>query len=503
MRRKNPLYSLSGMLLTVVFISGLAWSLWDKGGLAFNPGPLTALNRSGMLLNGYRSHADLESECSRCHQPLTSNQTPLCLDCHTTVQDQIRTDEELHGKISTGGSGIPIEKCYACHSDHQGRDFSPAKAALNYFEHDVTVFSLIRHQVDFDASPLDCEACHADWAGSDAEINTKCDSCHATRDQDFMNTHRDEFGTACTDCHDGVDRMVDFDHQQTSFPLTGGHSHVQCTACHVEATNLMRFEGISGRCADCHTEPALHAGLFSSNCEDCHTALAWSPAVLDGAIFDHAAQTRFSLARHLQDYDGIPFSCKSCHTQDLASMPAETCIDCHRNHDTSFMEEHLVQFGGGCLECHDGVDRMRNFDHNLVFPLDGRHAQIECQACHGSPPQPVRYAGTPTACADCHAEPEIHAGVFGLECQNCHHTDAWIPALLQNHSFPLDHGEQGMLACQVCHPTAYVEYTCYGCHEHDPLETLSKHLEEGISEDELPNCTSCHPTGREDEAEED
>jgi hypothetical protein len=43
-------------------------------------------------------------------------------------------------------------------------------------------------------------------------------------------------------------------------------------------------------------------------------------------------------------------------------------------------------------------------------------------------------------------------------------------------------------------------YGCYGCHEHEPAEIEHKHLEEGIAD--FGNCVNCHPTGREDEAEE-
>jgi hypothetical protein len=415
----------------------------------------------------------------------------------------------LHGKISTSDSSIPIEKCYACHSDHQGSDFSPAQAALDDFDHSITGFSLIRHQVDYDASPIACEACHDFLAsnqdiksGNKVDTNQKCQLCHAARDLAFMDAHTGEFGPTCTGCHDGVDRMVDFDHQQTDFPLDGIHTQIECTACHVDAAKMIRFEGISGRCSACHLEPAMHAGVFSSDCEACHNTQAWVPASLEGASFDHAVQTRFSLARHQKDYAGSPMECSTCHTSDLTSLDNSTCIDCHRDHDAPFMQDHLLQFGESCMDCHDGVDRLSNFDHNRFFLLEGRHAQIECQSCHGTPPQPVRYVGTPTACSGCHAEPEIHAGVFGLECQDCHSSDAWSPALLQVHTFPLDHGGQGVVECQVCHPAAYVEYTCYGCHEHDPQEISAKHQEEGISMDELPDCTRCHPTGLEDEAEE-
>ena len=142
---------------------------------------------------------------------------------------------------------------------------------------------------------------------------------------------------------------------------------------------------------------------------------------------------------------------------------------------------------------------MTHFDHNQVFVLDGRHAEIGCGNCHGTDPQTVVYTGLPGRCVDCHAEPEIHAGFFGVECQECHETSAWSPAFLKEHAFPLDHGAQGPSECALCHPSVFTEYTCYGCHDHNEADMINKHIEEGISMADLPNCAECHPTGQEDE----
>ena len=144
---------------------------------------------------------------------------------------------------------------------------------------------------------------------------------------------------------------------------------------------------------------------------------------------------------------------------------------------------------------------MSGFDHETFFPLAGRHASSACETCHLIGEAGRVFKGTPTACHQCHAEPQIHAGFFGLQCEYCHSTDAWVPAQLSQHAFPLSHGEQGVLECQACHTDSYTTYTCYGCHEHQPEETAEKHVEEGISRAELPNCTKCHPQG--EEADED
>jgi hypothetical protein len=163
------------------------------------------------------------------------------------------------------------------------------------------------------------------------------------------------------------------------------------------------------------------------------------------------------------------------------------------------MTGHRELFGEACLECHDGVDRLSGFDHQAIFPLSGAHAEIQCSDCH----QDKSFRGTPAQCVSCHAEPEIHAGFFGSQCQYCHTDGAWLPALLQTHSFPLTHGEGGEVACTVCHTQTYAEYTCYGCHEHQPDEILEEHSEEGIAAEDLPACATCHPDGMESKQGED
>lgn len=109
-------------------------------------------------------------------------------------------------------------------------------------------------------------------------------------------------------------------------------------------------------------------------------------------------------------------------------------------------------------------------------------------------------AEDPHTCSACHEEPEVHAGRFGLQCARCHALAAWQPALLTRHPFELDHGGEGQNECETCHVDAYVEQTCYGCHdEHQADEMEEFHVAEGIVDFEI--CADCHPTGRSGEAE--
>jgi hypothetical protein len=89
-----------------------------------------------------------------------------------------------------------------------------------------------------------------------------------------------------------------------------------------------------------------------------------------------------------------------------------------------------------------------------------------------------------------------------MDCASCHSTQAWRPAQYnQAHTFPLNHGENGVSSCVTCHPSAFTAYTCYGCHEHNEANVRSKHLEEGIPN--FQNCMECHPTGSEHEGGND
>jgi len=104
----------------------------------------------------------------------------------------------------------------------------------------------------------------------------------------------------------------------------------------------------------------------------------------------------------------------------------------------------------------------------------------------------------PHQCISCHEEPEVHEENFGLDCVRCHSLVAWTPASLTRHTFRLDHGNQGTVACETCHIESYIENSCYECHDHDQNEMVELHKAENIFD--LENCSECHPTGAPDEA---
>jgi hypothetical protein len=490
--RRHPLFSLPGCLGGLVLIAGIVVAVVLSGGAIFSPGALTAYAEKQQPLGGFTSHADFENDCTQCHAPFTGIAPERCEVCHVNIGAERSGQTGLHGKLRPDQAA----RCEVCHRDHKGRDLNPNDTALKKFDHTILGFSLARHIVDYSRAPLECQGCHT---SADFQLDVPaCVQCHGDYDKTFMLDHLRAFGLECRACHDGVDAMAGFDHALTNFPLAGQHGPLDCAACH---TPEVRAQDTPAQCAACHAEPPVHVGVFSAqDCGECHTPEAWSPVMLaDKPGFRHA-DTAFQLVNHATTYDGAPLTCGMCHTHASAgdfSLTTQTCTDCHSNHDTAFMAEHLQKFGPNCTTCHDGTGNMQNFDHNLVFPLEGQHAALECSACHIE----QKFRGTPQACAACHQEPAIHASVFGLNCAACHTATAWAPALLTRHTFPLDHGEQGEIACATCHTASYTAYTCYGCHEHDPAEIQDKHAEKGIRGDQLINCAACHPTGREEEGE--
>lgn len=409
--RNNRLGCLSGTgilaaLLTVLVIAGYAAA---RGGLLYNPGPLSS--EGDRILGGVSSHAETGGECGACHTAPWESATMAdrCIICHTDIAEEMREVASLHGTLMHND---PALGCRHCHPEHRGAS-APLTLMedLSSFPHEAVGFSLNGHKFTAAREPFQCTDCHHEDVSTFAPEN--CDACHRQMDPGFMAAHTLSFGSACLDCHDGVDRFDEnFDHNVFSFRLTGKHVELACVQCHVNARGLGDFSVTLQDCYSCHHDDEPHEGRFGFDCSQCHTADGWSPAT---------------------------------------------------------------------------------FDHNLSsFPLTGAHTAVACESCHVD----QQFQGLSTACFACHAEPAFHLGLFGTDCAACHTTSAWTPAEFAGpHLFPLNHG--GGATCATCHPTGFVTYTCYGCHEHNEAEVREEHLDEGITS--FQNCMECHPSGEKPE----
>lgn len=354
----------------------------------------------------------------------------------------------------------------------------------------------------------DCQACHtAPWER--ATMADRCLDCHSDLSgqlQDFTSLHgrmmKDAAAITCRNCHPehrGADASLTemdeltFPHEALGYSLRGhqftaARKAFTCADCH--ADDISQFD--LQTCDTCHRQidsafTETHEANWGGDCLLCHDGVDTY-----GNDFDHN-RLAFPLAGGHAN-----ISCYDCHANartiaDLQSA-SQDCATCHAADDV-----HAGKFGADCASCHTPSNwKDATFDHSRSdFPLTGAHQQVECEKCHVND----QFAGTPSACVACHADPVFHLGLFGTDCAACHTTTAWSPATFNEpHTFPLNHGEEGTVSCATCHPSSFTTYTCYGCHEHTEIEIRSKHIEEGVSD--FQNCMECHPTGQKHEGDD-
>ena len=112
----------------------------------------------------------------------------------------------------------------------------------------------------------------------------------------------------------------------------------------------------------------------------------------------------------------IEVDCRLCHFEDseisgrfkqiFTDLNPE-CIQCHKNvHGDQFEINSVTD----CKRCHDTEQWFpNNFNHNTTdFPLDGKHAELECAACHipsldASGNEVINYKIEKHECIDCHS----------------------------------------------------------------------------------------------------
>jgi hypothetical protein len=312
-----------------------------------------------------------------------------------------------------------------------------------------------------------CAQCHVN--GVLKGTPQVCVDCHRKDD-----VHKGLLGSDCARCHSSADwKQVKFDHSQSAFKLIGKHIQVTCTQCH---TNRV-FKSTPQTCIECHRKDDKHKSALGTDCAKCHSPEDWKQVK-----FDHNLSAFKLVGKH------VPVACDKCHVNSVLKGTPQACVDCHRKDD-----KHQGAYGTNCGQCHTPEDwKKAKFDHNLsVFKLTGAHVNVTCAKCHVN----NVFKGTPQTCVACHPEPQVHRGQFGADCVQCHTTTTWKGATFK-HTFPLDHGERGRIACATCHTLAgnFKAYTCYGCHEHDPASIARKHSEERVSN--IEDCVRCHPTGR-------
>jgi hypothetical protein len=279
-----------------------------------------------------------------------------------------------------------------------------------------------------------------------------------------------------------VDRRG-FDHARTRFPLLGRHAKVDCARCH-DPQAARGTKPQFAACASCHRDP--HGGKATlagakTDCASCHVVDGFRPSTFTAAR--HQASAFPLEGRHVQ------VKCEGCHPKGPAANgvvsplidagvilrpPHARCGSCHGDDHGGQLASRAD--GGECGSCHrvDGwkPSLFTAKEHaSLRVDLSGKHATLECAACHSParkglpPPMAVEAMGKARvalalgagACGSCHASQ--HGAQFASrrdrgECGSCHDTYGFRPASRFDHDrdarFPLMRAHRKVV-CARCH----------------------------------------------------
>lgn len=384
--------------------------------------------------------------------------------------------------MQTDISEIP---CINCHSP-DGWDKLPP---VMIFDHNETKFPL-----DGSHTILNCTPCHMgetiEQKHDFKQANPDCSSCH-------LDIHKTTLGEDCATCHNSESWIVSrrtFNHETTTFSLTGAHQFATCQDCHTTEP-VIQFNHTPTDCYSCHrinydnTINPIHTAVnFGTDCNQCHSIgqFSWKTS------FDHNL-TQFPLLGlhkplnceqcHTDQNFALSIECSSCHLEDfqstqnpdhnLSGYPVESCIACHSeigwiphrfNHDlpqdcstchmldydNAVNPNHASELGftTDCERCHTSISTWRgaSFDHSGV--------STNCVSCHladyenATDPPHSEEMGFSQSCETCHTSTTTwdgatfsHDGITS-DCNTCHMTD-----------FYKEHSDGFPTNCEVCHTT--------------------------------------------------
>lgn len=426
-----------------------------------------------------KAHAHLEGvfNCTKCHVLGDKVSNDKCLDCHKEIKTRLDRGAGYHATREVKG-----KDCFACHSDHHGRNFDIVRFDKNKFNHNLTGFELTgAHKT------IDCRQCHKPDFVEDPGLKKRsksylglhkeCNACH----EDY---HQKTLSNDCAKCHTtaAFSPASKFDHNKARYALAGKHKTVDCAACHKEETRagkpFQQFTGIAfNNCNSCHKDP--HDFNLGSNCKQCHTEESFN-ALTGLKKFNHG-ETHFPLKGKHRQAD-----CAGCHNmdatpatifQDRFGVRTNDCAGCHK-------DPHESKFGTVCADCHNedsfrASGSMKNFNHDRTgFELAGKHKTVDCRKCHttGNYTTPLKHY-TCDACHQDYHEGQL-ASILGLspDCAKCHTVEGFKGSLftIADHAktgFPLD--------------GAHLATPCFACHQKD---TAKKWQFRNIGK----KCADCH-----------
>lgn len=332
-----------------------------------NPGPLSSPHQ---YLEGIKN-------CTQCHASASGVPDEKCLACHKEIQERISQRKGYHSRV--------LGDCVKCHGEHKGADYDVTGLSRLTFDHTDTGWPLTGgHQ------NLDCPKCHTKMrknivTGAATSYktylgnNSNCKSCHT----DVHKSKNASF-QQCYKCHDTSSwqqrAQSNFNHnKETEFKqIVGKHAETQCYKCHTTKT----WAPLTKNCVNCHKDP--HKGQFGKTCETCHNPRAWKNTSVGGAASAGASKP------------SVP---------ETPAVPVPSVK------------------GGKNKKAAEAATAAPVFDHSkTAFPLLGKHQTVACKSCHGSKIGKVKRNFKD--CVGCHVDP--HKGAFKpAPCYSCHSNDGF------------------------------------------------------------------------------
>ena len=190
--------------------------------------------------------------------------------------------------------------------------------------------------------------------------------------------------------------------------------------------------------------------------------------------------------------------CANCHVRFDRAGQDRLCVACHKEVGRDLREKtglhgrHKPQACRSCHTDHRGREMQitgfdpKAFDHGQTnYPLAGRHATLECKACHAAG---KKFRQAPSDCLACHRKDDKHQGTLGKACAGCHVERGWKETVFDHEKtrFPLS-GKHVQAKCDKCHTTKVYKDApteCIGCHRKD-----DKHKARYGEK-----CDTCHAT---------
>ena len=411
-----------------------------------------------------RTFLGLQSRCATCHKDAHRGQfgDRDCAACHGQQKfkpAELFDHDQAAFKLTLAHVKVACARCHPTASTGSAAPAAPADSSA--------AAGTPPPDTRFKGVPVTCAGCHKD--PHQGRFGAKCETCHTS--DDWKRIQRANFdhsrtrypltgkhsSTDCAACHPPG--------KPTQIP-----GFERCATCHADAHagQLVKRKS-AGECSECHTTSGFRPSTFTvaqheettyplagghrtTKCATCHRTLP--PAELEraGVVLARSAAPRKS--------SGPP-------TFTQFRFPKSDCAACHRDPHAGDTAKYPNK--EGCLSCHAMTNwREVRFDHGgTKFPIAGLHLKVACLGCHKTKaaggllpppsarawaePREVRLAGAPLECSGCPVDP--HLGQVGTGCEKCHADAGWGPLRFDHNrdsTYRLE-GAHRAVACVACH----------------------------------------------------